>query len=171
MVGPRLRAQDTLAHPISGADYLDLVMLHWPGPLGNAELDFAQKARTTIWETFETLYQNGQARAIGVSNFTKRYLRKLKDAREIQPMINQIELHPYCLDPDQIEFCHENDIVVVAHVPLASGTFGLLQDPLLVEIAERTGGAVGQVIMRWLIQHGCVVLTKSNNPHRIAQNR
>ena len=154
-----------------GVGYFDLVMLHWPGPFGNAELDFAQKARATIWETFETLYRNGQARAIGVSNFTKRHLLELKDTCEIQPMVNQIELHPYCFDPDLIEFCHANDIVVEAYAPLASGAFGLLQDPVLVEIAEHTGCSVGQVILRWLIQHGCVVLTKSTNPQRIAQNR
>ena len=154
-----------------GIGYFDLVLMHWPGTFGNEEPGFAKRARATIWQTFEELYRNGQARAIGVCNFTRRHLRELLASCSVPPMVNQIELHPYCFDPDLMGFCRENGIVVEAYAPLASGAFGLLKDPVLTEIAEQVDRSVGQVILRWLLRHGCVVLPKSTNPDRMAQNR
>ncbi len=85
-------------------------------------------------------------------------------------MVNQIETHPYCFDAELIAFCQVNKIVVEAYAPFASGAYGLLEDPKIVEIAKRTERSTGQVILRWLVQQGIAVLPKSSSVARIRQN-
>ena len=106
-----------------GMGYVDLLLMHWPGTFANTDQDFAREARLAIWETFESLLQRGDAHAIGVCNFNQSHLADLIDAGRTVPAVNQTELHPYCQDPDLVEFCKHHGIVVEAYAPFASGTF------------------------------------------------
>jgi diketogulonate reductase-like aldo/keto reductase len=153
-----------------GIGYFDLVLMHWPGPFDNEDRAFAREARATIWKFFETLLERGEARAIGVSNFSERHLSELMEDGSVAPMVNQIELHPYCQNPELVKFCQDRDIVVEAYAPFASGSVGLFDDPVIREIADAAGRSPGQVILRWHLQHGHVVLPKSTHRGRMAEN-
>ena len=153
-----------------GVGYVDLLLMHWPGTFGNEDPVFARESRLAIWETYESLLQRGDAHAIGVCNFTQSHIEDLVEAGRTVPMVNQTELHPYCQDPGLVDFCKQHGIVVEAYAPFASGAFGLLRDPVISEIAAALGRSTGQVILKWHLQQGHVVLPKSSNEARIAQN-
>lgn len=153
-----------------GLGYVDLLLMHWPGTFGNEDPGFAREARLAIWEIYESLLERGDAHAIGVCNFTASHLSDLIDAGRTVPMVNQTELHPYCQDPDLVGFCRQHGIVVEAYAPFASGAFGLLKDPVISGIAGELGISTGQAILKWHLQQGHVVLPKSSNEARIAQN-
>ncbi|ESQ16976.1 MAG TPA: aldo/keto reductase [Chromatiaceae bacterium] len=160
-----------------GLGYVDLLLMHWPGvfelPAGTAP-DFPRQARATIWRTFCELADKGAARAIGVSNFTIAHLRQLMEdvpEPERRPMVNQVEIHPYCRDPELEAFCREQGIVVSAYAPFASGAFDLLHDPELVAIAEGYDKSPGQVVLRWHVQSGRTALPKTSKAQRMAENR
>ena len=160
-----------------GLGYVDLLLMHWPGSFDEnttGDPDFPRKARATIWRTFCELADKGAARAIGVSNFTIGHLRQLMDdvpEPERRPTVNQVEIHPYCRDPELETFCRERGIVVTAYAPFASGAFGLLQDPALAAIAERHGKTTGQIVLRWHVQSGRTALPKTSKTKRMAENR
>jgi len=153
-----------------GLGYVDLLLMHWPGSFDHDDAGFAREARVAIWETFESLLERGDAQAIGVCNFTQSHLQDLLDAGRSVPMVNQTELHPYCQDEELVHFCQDKGIVVEAYAPFASGAFGLLSDPVIQEIAQEVGVSTGQAILKWHLQQNHVVLPKSTNPKRIAQN-
>ena len=151
--------------------YVDLLLMHWPGPFANTDAAFARKTRQVIWETFAEFHEKGAARAVGVSNFTASHLTQLlEDVPTLRPAVNQVEVHPYCRDPELEAFCRAEGIVVTAYAPFASGAFGLLQDPVLVEIAASHSVSVGQVVLRWHVQSGRTVLPKSSKAHRMREN-
>lgn len=154
----------------AGIGYYDLLLMHWPGPFDNTDAEFGRRARAEIWSAFEEIYQRGDARAIGVSNFNREHLEPLLETAAIRPMINQIELHPYCRDAELIDYCRDAGMAIEAYAPLASGGLGLLEDPTVTDIARRTGRSTGQVILRWHVQHGHVVLPKSSSSRRLAEN-
>ena len=152
--------------------YVDLTLIHWPGPFANQDLDLARAARKTIWETFGELLERGATRAIGVSNFSVEHLRQLaEDAPGAKPAVNQVELHPYCRDPELETYCQKEGIALVAYAPFASGAFGLLEDPTLVEIAAAHGVGVGQVVLRWHLQSGRAALPKTSKAARMRSNQ
>lgn len=153
-----------------GIGYFDLVLMHWPGPFGNEDRAFARGARATIWKVFEELLDRGETRAIGVSNFSRRHLSELIEDAAVTPMVNQIELHPYCQDPGLVRFCEDQGLVVEAYAPFASGSMGLFEDPVVREIAAAHRRSPGQIILRWHLQHGRVVLPKSTSAARMAEN-
>ena len=151
--------------------YVDLLLMHWPGPFENKDAVFAREARAIIWQTFTEFYKKGSARAIGVSNFSVEHLEQLlEDAPGVRPMVNQVEVHPYCRDAALEAFCREQEITVTAYAPFASGAFGLLADPLLRSIADNHGVSSGQVVLRWHLQSGRTVLPKSSNSRRMREN-
>jgi diketogulonate reductase-like aldo/keto reductase len=160
-----------------GLGYVDLLLMHWPGSFGEnitGDPSFPRQARATIWRTFCELADKGATRAIGVSNFTIDHLRQLMEdvpESERRPTVNQIEVHPYCRDSQLEAFCREQAIVVTAYAPFASGAFGLLQDPVLVAIAERHGRSTGQVVLRWHIQRGRTALPKTSKAKRMVENQ
>lgn len=160
-----------------GFGYVDLLLMHWPGSFGqptSSDPEFPRKARATIWRTMCELADKGAARAIGVSNFTIDHLRQLsEDVSDpaYRPAINQVEIHPYCRDPELESFCREHGIVVTAYAPFASGAFGLLQDATLVAIAEHHGKTTGQIVLRWHVQSGRTALPKTSKSSRMAENR
>lgn len=143
-----------------GTEYADLLLVHWP---------LEDAALPAQWATLEALYQEGKCRAIGVSNFTIPRLQKvLLPAARILPMVNQIELHVFNQQRELCAFCKEKGIQVEAYSPLARSQ--RIDHPELVWIARECGRTPAQVMLRWLIQAGYVVIPKSTHKERIVEN-
>ena len=169
-----------------GVGYVDLLLLHWPGNLPDGKKGEegreerrkrGAKVRRNVWKAMEGIYQSKQARAIGVSNYNQRHLLELIEGGEgeekgceVKPMVNQIEVNPYCQPRELIDLCKKHDVVVEAYSPFGSGATGVLQDELVKELGEKYGKNVGQVIVRWLLQEGIVVLPKSGSKERAKGN-
>jgi diketogulonate reductase-like aldo/keto reductase len=141
-----------------GLDSVDLYLLHWP--VAGRRLD--------SWRALERLYEEGRARSIGVSNFLVPHLNELLRTAKHVPAVNQIELSPFLQRRDTCAWCREHGVVVEAYSPLTHGK--RLDHPTLVRVAQRAGRSVAQVLLRWSLQHGNVVLPKSTKPERIAEN-
>jgi 2,5-diketo-D-gluconate reductase A len=144
-----------------GFDQLDLFLVHWPLP--GIDVDYVE-----TWKALEEIYASGRARAIGVSNFKPHHLRRLFDATEVVPAVNQIEIHPYLAQDDVRAFGAEHGIVTEAWSPIAQGK--VLGDPVVTAIAERLGRTPAQVVLRWHVQRGDVVFPKSVSRERMAEN-
>ncbi len=143
-----------------GVDYLDLYLIHWPVPANNAYVD--------TFKAFAHLRDQGRIRSIGVSNFAPEHLTVLIDATGIVPAVNQIELHPLLPQHELREVHARLGIATEAWSPLGQGS--LLTDPVITGIAERHGKTPAQVLIRWHIHLGNIVIPKSVNPERIASN-
>ncbi|WP_017622095.1 aldo/keto reductase [Nocardiopsis chromatogenes] len=154
-----LRAFDASMQRL-GLEQLDLYLIHWPLP--------ARDAYVSTWKALERLYADGRVRAIGVSNFHAAHLERVMDEGGITPMVNQIELHPRLVQEELRRFDAEHGIVTEAWSPLGQGN--LLQDPAIVKIADAYGKSPAQVIIRWHLQLGNVVIPKSVTPERIRAN-
>ena len=139
---------------------LDLYLIHWPGQTGDY-LD--------TWKVLIELQQEGVVRSIGVSNFQKTHLRVLLDETGVVPAVNQVELHPYLQQEDLRAFHAEHGIVTEAWSPIGQGG-PLLQDETIAGIAAAHGKDPAQVVLRWHLQLGNVVIPKSVTPSRIASN-
>jgi 2,5-diketo-D-gluconate reductase A len=144
-----------------GIDVLDLFLIHWPQPM------FDQYVET--WRAFEKLLADGRVRSIGVSNFEIPHLQRLLAETDVTPAVNQIELHPEFPQEDLREFHQQHGIVTESWGPLGQGK-GLLENPQIVEVAQRKDRTPAQVVLRWHVQLGCVVIPKSVNPDRIREN-
>ncbi len=144
-----------------GIDVLDLFLIHWPLPM------FDQYVET--WRAFEKLLADGRVRSIGVSNFEIPHLQRLLAETDVTPAVNQIELHPEFPQEDLREFHQQHGIVTESWGPLGQGK-GLLENPQIVEVAQRKDRTPAQVVLRWHVQLGCVVIPKSVNPDRIREN-
>ncbi|MGX7677385.1 aldo/keto reductase [Jatrophihabitans sp. DSM 45814] len=144
-----------------GLDVLDLLLIHWPAPALDRYVD--------TWRAFEKLQADGRVRAIGVSNFHTDHLKRLIEETGVVPAINQIELHPLLPQSEIRAFDAEHGIVTEAWSPLARGG-AVLSDPVTTAIAERHGKTPAQVVLRWHIQLGNVIIPKSVTPSRIAEN-
>jgi methylglyoxal/glyoxal reductase len=152
-----LRAFDASVERL-GLDYIDLYLLHWP----------VAGKRKDSWRALERLFEEKRARAIGVSNFLVPHLEELLQGAKVVPAIDQIELHPFLQQRDTRAFCRDHGIVVEAYSPLTHGL--RLNHPAVVEIAKRLGKSTAQVLLRWGIQHGLVILPKSTKEERIKEN-
>ncbi|WP_223068950.1 aldo/keto reductase [Paenibacillus caui] len=141
-----------------GLEYLDLYLIHWP-----VEGKFKD-----AWRALETLYKEGQVKAIGVSNFHIHHLQELLKDAEIKPMVNQVEFHPRLTQTELRDFCREQAIQIEAWSPLMQGQ--LLDNPVLKEIADKYGKSIAQIILRWDLQNGVVTIPKSTKEHRIIEN-
>jgi len=143
-----------------GMEYVDLYLIHWPVPSRDLYLE--------TWGAFEQIYEEGRARTIGVSNFRVEDLDRLEKEAHRRPTVNQIELHPR-LQQAELRARHaEQEIATEAWSPLAQGE--LLSDATIGEIAARYGKTPAQVILRWHLQLGNVVIPKSVTPERIRDN-
>jgi diketogulonate reductase-like aldo/keto reductase len=142
-----------------GLDGVDLYLLHWP-----------HERRLESWRVLEQLHAEGLARSIGVSNFLVRHLDELLAHASVSPAVNQIELSPflYRSREDTLRRCAENGIVVEAYSPLTKGR--RLANPTVGRIAAEVGRTPAQVLIRWSLQKELVVLPRSSNPGRIAEN-
>ncbi|WP_418292175.1 aldo/keto reductase [Limosilactobacillus vaginalis] len=142
-----------------GTDHVDLLLLHWP--VFNKYIE--------SWRALEAIYNDGQARAIGVCNFDVDHLQKLMDHANIMPMVNQIEFNPRIHQPDTVAFCQDNHIQLEAWSPLGNGQ--LLSSPVISKIAKEHGKTPAQVIIRWELQQGFIVIPKSIHEERMRENR
>jgi 2,5-diketo-D-gluconate reductase A len=143
-----------------GLDYVDLYLIHWPAP--------ARALYVETWDALCELRAGGRARSIGVSNFLVEHLERIIEATGAVPAVNQIELHPFLQQSELRAFHSRHGIVTEAWSPLAKG--GLLDDPVIAEIAEAVNRTPAQVALRWHIQLGNVVIPKSVTPARIDEN-
>ncbi len=139
-------------------DYVDLLLLHFPVPI----------ARKKAWAELEKLKASGTARSIGVSNYTIRHLEEMKSYANELPAVNQVELHVFLQQPGLIQYCQENNIVLEAYSPLAHGRG--MDNPTLANIGKKHDTTPAQIMLRWCLQQGLVVLPKSVSPERIKQN-
>jgi diketogulonate reductase-like aldo/keto reductase len=155
-----LRAFDTSLEKL-GLDYLDLYLIHWPLPTRGKYID--------TYKAFEKLYTDGRIKAIGVSNFYPEYLEQLIEATSVIPAVNQIELHPHLQQHAVREYHAQQGIATEAWSPLGSGK-GLLEVPAIVAIAQKHNRTPAQIVLRWHIQLGNVVIPKSVTPSRIKEN-
>jgi len=141
-----------------GLDCLDLYLIHWPVP----------RLRADSWEALVALKERGLCRAIGVSNYTERHLEELRAESDVTPAVNQVELHVFLSQPSLRSYCERRGIVVTAYSPLTSGK--RLDDPTVAAIAKKHGRSPAQVMIRFCIEHGLVVLPRSQNEGRIRAN-
>jgi methylglyoxal/glyoxal reductase len=175
------RALDTSLRKLK-LDYVDLYLIHYP-----------VRERRRSWRALEALRATGKARSIGVSNFTIRHLTELLAETKTVPAVNQVEFHPYLYQRDLLDFCAGRGIVLEAYSPLTKGT--RLKDPKLIAVAKKYSKAglqpaasssrlplvdrlsgrsetksTAQILIRWALQHGLVVIPKSANRKRIFEN-
>ncbi|WP_308027045.1 aldo/keto reductase [Streptomyces olivaceus] len=155
-----LQAFDTSLAKL-GLDYLDLYLIHWPMP--------AREKYVDTYKAFEKLLADGRVRAIGVSNFLPEHLERLIGETSVLPAVNQIELHPHLQQHASRELHAEQGIATEAWSPLGSGK-GILEIPAIVAIAQKHGRTPAQVVLRWHLQLGNVVIPKSVTPSRIKEN-
>ncbi len=155
-----LRAFDTSLEKL-GLDYVDLYLIHWPLPSKDSYVD--------TYKAFEKIQADGRAKSIGVSNFLPEHLDRLIAETSVIPAVNQIELHPHLQQRAAREYHAEQGIATEAWSPLGQGK-GLLEVPAIVAIARKHGRTPAQIVLRWHIQLGNVVIPKSVTPSRIKEN-
>uniref|UniRef100_A0A3B3CKB7 alcohol dehydrogenase (NADP(+)) n=1 Tax=Oryzias melastigma TaxID=30732 RepID=A0A3B3CKB7_ORYME len=173
-------------------DYLDLYLIHFPvglkkvgeelfpmkdGKVLTSDIDYVD-----VWRGLEALQASGKVRSIGVSNFSILQLQRLMALCRVPPAVNQVELHPYLVQADMMEFCRSRNIALTAFSPFGSparppeefecGTdpHQLLEDPVIARVAERHRRSAAQVLLRYHVQQGVGVIPKSDKPHHIIQN-
>ncbi len=153
-----------------GVEQIDLLILHQALP-GRFELT------VDAYRALETLLGDGRVRAIGVSNFMREHLDKLRKETSVVPAVNQIEIHPYFTQPDVLAADAEHGILSQAWSPIGGITFyrdsghtSTLEDATIARIAQEHGKSPAQVMLRWGMQHGRSLIPKSTNPQRIAEN-
>lgn len=142
-----------------GLDYVDLYLIHWPA-------DGWQQA----WDDLQEIYASGRAKAIGVSNFQQHHIEELLNNSDVVPAVDQIESSPQFTNQELIDFLTVKGIHTEAWSPLGGTGGNLLGDPVLAEIGAKYGKSAAQVVIRWHIQRGVVVLPKSTHAERIKQN-
>ena len=140
-------------------DYIDLLLIHQPA--GNYTAGYRQ---------MEAAYKAGKVRAIGLSNFNKEQMEEILSICEVRPTVLQTELHPYHQEKELKAFLKENGIVAQSWYPLGHGDKALLEEPLFAELGKKYGKSSAQVILRWHIQDGNIVIPGSKNPTHIQAN-
>ncbi|ANY73224.1 glyoxal reductase [Paenibacillus ihbetae] len=140
-----------------GLEVVDLYLVHWPG----------RDKYLETWKALIHLQKEGLVRSIGVSNFQIRHLEHIIEETGVVPVVNQVELHPLLSQKELLAYARENNIVLEAWSPLMQGN---LDHPVLAQIAEKYGKTTAQVILRWDIQNGVIVIPKSIKEHRIREN-
>lgn len=140
-----------------GVEYLDLYLIHWP------------KAKSLeSWRAMEQLYKQGRVRAIGVSNFSIEYLNMIFAEASINPMVNQVERHPYYQQNELKAFCDRHAVALEAYTPLAQGE--VFHDDVLSAIAAAHQRSVAQIVLAWELQTGYITFPKSTHAKRLAEN-
>ena len=159
-------------------DYVDLLLIHWPGnsstiPATNKEL------RQSCWKALEYLFNNGKARAIGVSNFEVNHIQDIVDLKGLLPAVNQVEYHPFWHEDDLVEYCQKMGITFNGYAPLSASDWGpiergwdrsVLNDPTVVSIAQAHGCTPAQVVQQWQWKQGIVVNPRSMNVTHMKEN-
>ncbi|KAI9354048.1 NADP-dependent oxidoreductase domain-containing protein [Zopfochytrium polystomum] len=162
-------------------DYLDLYLMHWPVAFKNrGDGNSSRDENNTIildsvsiedtWRAMEKLVDEKKVKAIGVSNFNVALLRRILSIARIHPAANQVELHPHLPQHELVEFCHKCDILPTAYSPLGSSSLSCIKDPTLIALAAKLKVSVAQLLIAWAAQRGTLVIPKSANPARLAEN-
>ena len=142
-----------------GTDYIDLLLIHQPA--GNYVAGY---------KLMEKAYQEGKVKAIGLSNFTPAQIQEILDVCEVKPAVLQTEVHPYSQEKELKEFLAKEGIVIQAWYPLGHGDKALIQEPLFTQLGKKYGKSSAQIILRWHIQDGNIVIPGSKNPEHIRDN-
>ena len=142
-----------------GTDYIDLLLIHQPA--GNYVAGY---------QLMEKAYKEGKVRAIGLSNFTPGQIQEILDLCEVKPAVLQTEVHPYSQEKELKKFLSKEGMVIQAWYPLGHGDKALIQEPLFTELAKKYGKSSAQIILRWHIQDGNIVIPGSKNPDHIKDN-
>ncbi|MFZ4724367.1 MAG: aldo/keto reductase [Paludibacter sp.] len=165
-------------------DYLDLYLIHWPIVFKTGQ-ELARDASDLVsldlmpiadtWKAMEKIQQKGLTKHIGVSNFNIPKLKLLLDNSNVNPEVNQIELHPYLQQNELVNFCKGNNIILTAFSPLGSrhlmnSDAGLTREEIIISIAQKHKCSPAQVLLAWGMQRGIAVIPKSVNPTRIQEN-
>lgn len=145
-----------------GLDKIDLFLVHWPLPT-RYDGDFV-----STWRTMASFVEDGRAASVGVSNFQPAHLKRIVDETGVVPVINQVEVHPYFTNEEVRAANAEHGIATEAWSPIAQG--GVLDDPVISEIAEAKGKSTAQVTLRWHIERGDIVFPKSVTRSRVEDN-
>mmetsp|Transcript_11384 Transcript_11384/g.15920 ORF Transcript_11384/g.15920 Transcript_11384/m.15920 type:complete len:662 (-) Transcript_11384:429-2414(-) len=156
-------------------DYVDLVLIHWPGPApGKPEAQqfgWENKAKRTLtWRALEEMVRRGKVKSIGVANWTIRHLKETFSMAEILPTVNQVEMHPYYTRNRLLDFSTKHGIKLMGYSPFGRGRLNIINDPLMGAIGEKYGKSGAQVILRWMVQRGVVPLPRASSENRIKQN-
>ncbi len=155
-----LRAFDKSMEQL-GLEYMDLYLVHYPVP----------EKRLDTWRAMEKIRESGRCRSIGVSNYMSWHLEELLANANTPPVLNQIEMHPFCFGNkrrESIDLCREKNIVVQCYCPLVRAR--RLEDPVLQKLAEKYGKTTAQILIRWALEEGFSVIPKSSKQHRIHEN-
>lgn len=139
-------------------DYIDLVLLHFPVSI----------LRRNSWKALEAAKAAGKVRSIGVSNYTIKHLEEMSSYAVDMPVVNQVELHIFLQQPELLEYCRERGIALEAYSPLAHGK--KMDDPTIIAVMQKHHKSYAQIMLRWCVQQGLIVLPKSVTPERIEQN-
>ncbi|KAF3761954.1 aldo/keto reductase, partial [Cryphonectria parasitica EP155] len=167
-----------------GTEYIDLYLMHWPQAIRDGQTLQPDESPTIheTWAEMVKLLDTGKVRALGVSNFGVPLLKKLlgddttttTSSSVVVPAVNQVELHPLLPQTALQEFCSARGIVLTAYSPIGQPQAGtvspVLSDETIVKIAKKHGVGEGQVVLSWAVQHGIVVVPKSENPERMKKN-
>jgi len=143
-----------------GLDRIDLYLIHWPAPERDLYVE--------TWKLLVALRDEGRVGSIGVSNFLPVHLERIIDATGVAPVTNQVELHPYFQQVELRAFHAQNGITTTCWAPLGRGR--LLDDPVLADIARKVGRSVAQVVLRWHVQLGLIIIPKASSRGRQAEN-
>ena len=148
-------------------DYMDLYLVHWPVP---------SKTKET-WQAMDMLYDQQRVKALGLSNFRPGDIEQIKDFAKIQPCYNQLELHPYLIQDELCAYCESQEIVVACWSPLGSGDWSgtpvdekPVSDERIAEIAQAHQVTSAQVLLKWSLQQGRIVIPKAESPEHIVNN-
>ncbi|XP_014256015.1 aldose reductase-like isoform X3 [Cimex lectularius] len=168
-----------------GMDYLDLYLIHWPisfkeggelMPLEDGKVMLSDIYFTETWAAMEECVEKGLVKSIGISNFNKRQIEELLKVAKIKPVTNQVECHAYFNQEKLRVFCASKGIVITAYSPLGApyrvkpGDPVLLEDVFVLKLAEKYGKTPGQIVLRYQIERGIIVVPKSSNKTRIQEN-
>jgi 2,5-diketo-D-gluconate reductase A len=145
-----------------GVEYIDLMLVHWPNPDQDRYVDAVQGLQAILDE--------GGLRAIGTSNFKPAHLQRVQQETGIVPHVNQIQLSPYSTRSEAREYHTAHDIITESWSPLGASSDALRNDPLITSIADDHEKSPTQVVLRWHVQLGLVVIPRSSHPGRIAEN-
>lgn len=139
--------------------YIDLLLIHWP----------VKDCVKFTWEIMESYVKEGKIRSIGVSNFNPNHLEDLLSYAEIRPVINQIEVHPYMSQVENIEFNRNLGIQIEAWGPFGQGDIDIVGNPVLQSLAKKYQKTISQIVLRWIIQRGLITIPRCK-PNHFAEN-
>ena len=146
--------------------YIDLVLIHWPTSI---VAEPGVENRVVTYKALEEMRDLGLARSIGVSNFTPKHINQFLE-RGIIPSVNQIEIHPLCIEEETIKLCQSNGIALIGYAPLATYDDRLMKNPFVLKLAEKYGKQPNQIALRWAIERGFVVIPKSSKREHVHSN-